>query len=170
MRAFLIIIFFCISTQLYSQEILIPGTNLKVEMPNDKWSLTNTQDNNTMTIYYYKREPIEDSLGRQVIPNISIIKESNSGMDVVTYSAMKRSQMPAIDIEKIFIPKDIKMKYKNGIGYLGYYSDKYGKHKVYIMFLNDGDVGLRIICDVMYELFEQVDKEFVDMFKSISQN
>jgi hypothetical protein len=97
-----------------------------------------------------------------------LITENNQGMDVVMYSALKRGEMP-FDVEKVFIPKDIKMEYKNAICYLGTYSDDYGLHKVYVIFMNNEKIGVRIICDVMDELFEQVDEEFLTTLRSIKQ-
>lgn len=164
---YLLLILLLTCTFSVAQPISIPDTNLTIEMPNEKWELVDTQSSESMEVYYYKREPIEDSKGRQIIPNISIIVEDNEGLDVVTYSAAKRIQMPPLDIMQVYIPKDIKMKYKNGIGYKAGYSDKHGKHIVQLMFVNEGNNGLRIICDVMEEQYDTVEAEFLTTLRSI---
>ena len=156
-----------ISSVAFGQTTKIEPAKLHITMPNQEWGLADTQTNGEMQIYFFKRTAIVDSQLRNVIPNISIITEPNNGLDVVTYSAMKRSSMP-FEITEIFIPKDIKMKYKNGIGYKGTYNDDYGKHQIYAIFLVNGETGVRIICDVLDEQFEEVEPEFLSAIKSIS--
>ena len=144
----------------------IDRTDLEFQLPNEEWTFSGEQTYGDKVIQVYKRTSIVDSQQRNVIANISIITESNQEMDVVTYSALKRGEMP-FDVEKVFIPKDIKMKYKNAICYLGTYTDKFGIHKIYFIFLKSEQIGVRIICDVTEELFEQVDEEFLATLQSI---
>ncbi|HBH25757.1 MAG TPA: hypothetical protein DDY13_20375 [Cytophagales bacterium] len=152
---------------IFGQTTKIEGTKLHITMPNPEWELTNTQENGDILVYYFKRTPIIDSQQRKVIPNISIIVEENDGLDVVTYSIMKRNSMP-FDVTDTFIPKDIEMKYKNAIIYRGSYNDEHGKHQLYVVFVNNGKTGLRVICDVLDELFEHVEPEFLAAITSIS--
>lgn len=164
----LFILLFLGTFQLLAQSFLINETKLAIEMPNEDWKLADTQTNGDKKVYYFKRTPITDSQNRQVIPNISIIVESNQGMDVVTYSAMKRIEMP-FEVLEVFIPANINMEYENAIGYKGVYDDKFGAHKIYVIFLNNKKKGLRIICDVTEELFDQVEPEFLDALTSINE-
>jgi hypothetical protein len=113
-----------VSTISFSQELKFPGSSLSITPASEEWDFIDTKEANEMLIHTFKRAPIIDSQERQIVANVSIIQESTNGLDVVTYSAAKRSSMPAFDVEKVFIPKDIKMKYKNGIGYLATYSDQ----------------------------------------------
>lgn len=148
------------------QTAKISKTKLEFDIPNDKWAFIEDKSNDLQTIQFFKRTPIVDEQQRHVIASIAIITEANVSYDVVTYSALKRSEMP-IDIEEVFIPKDIKMKYKNGICYKGIYEDKSGLHRIYYIFLINNGTGVRVICDVTAELFEQVEPEFLLALKSI---
>ncbi|MCB0497216.1 MAG: hypothetical protein KDC79_13840 [Cyclobacteriaceae bacterium] len=134
--AFTISLLLFSSTFAIAQPNKIAHSKLVIDFPNDEWSFKGEQTSGNTTIQFFKRTPIVDSLQRSVIANISILTETDVSQDVVTYSAIKRVETP-FDVENVFIPKDIKMKYKNGIGYKGTYSDKYGLHRIYFIFFEE---------------------------------
>ena len=72
------------------------------------------------------------------------------------------------DVLEVFIPKDWKMKYKNGIGYKGKYTDVNGEHMVYVMFFVNGEKGVRIICDSTTEVFNKIEQEFISTLKTVN--
>lgn len=151
---------------LFSQQ-LIKEAKISMELPNEKWELKNTQTLNGQKIYFFKRESIKDKIGRDVIPNISIITEKvNKKQDVVTYSAFKRMQTP-FSVDSVFIHDSGIIEFKNAIGYLGQYEDKYGLHKVYVIHAINNKRGIQIFFDVTEDLFEQVDPEFRITLKSV---
>lgn len=145
----------------------IQDTELKISIP-EKWTHAGDQENEQLKMSSFKRDPIQDSEGRGIIANIALISEANQGMDVVTYSAVKRGEMPNFDVLEVFIPKDWKMKYKNGIGYKGKYTDVNGEHTVYVMFFVNGDKGVRIICDSTTEVFNKIEQELISILKTVN--
>ena len=153
---------------IYSQGFKVSQTKLEFDLPNSEWALKEELTRGNQTYQFFKRTPIIDEQEREVIPNITIIVEPEVSYDVVTYSALKRGEMP-IEIEAMSIPTDHEMKYENGLIYKGTYKDKYGPHRVYYVFLKNNDAGIRVICDVTADLFEQVAPEFMAMLKSIRE-
>lgn len=148
---------------------LIEEAKISIKLPNDSWELKNKVDQNGIQVYFFKREPIIDSIGREVIPNISIIVEDvNNNLDVVTYSALKRSQVKFKVIE-VFIHEDELIDFKNAVGYKGKYNDQFGEHTVYIVHAINNNKGLQIIFDVLTGLFDNLDSEFKITLKSIKK-
>ena len=151
---------------LYSQQI-IKEAKISIDLPNEKWELKDTQISNGQKIYFFKRESLKDSQGRDVVPNISIITEKVSkNQDVVTYSAYKRMQTP-FDVDSIFIHDSGIIDFENAIGYLGSYQDKHGPHKVYVIYAFNNKRGVQIFFDVTSDLFEIMDSEFKKTLKSL---
>jgi hypothetical protein len=152
----------------YSQE-LIEEAKLSLKLPNEKWELKDKVDQNGMQVYFFKREPVKDSLGRDVIPTISVIVEDvNKNLDAVTYSVMKRGQVN-FKVMEVFIHEDGLIDFKNAIGYKGKYTDKYGDHTLYVIHAINNNKGLQIIFDVLTVLFEDLDPEFKITLKSIKK-
>jgi len=142
--------------------------NIKIDLANDSWFLADKQETRGMTIYFFKRKPIEDNEGRQIIPNISIIIEDvEKNLDVVTYSALKRSKVN-FKVREVFTHDNGTIKYENAIGYKGSYVDKNElDHTVYIVHGINGEKGLQFIFDVTTNILDQVDNEFLTTLKSI---
>jgi hypothetical protein len=162
-------IIFLLTFSLYSQEI-ITSAKLTINLPNDKWSLNNKTDQNGTQVYIFKREPIIDSIGRQIIPNIAVIVEDiDPNLDVVTYSAFKRSKTP-FNVLKVFIHGDGYIDFKNAIGYKGTYTDRIGDHTIYMVYLINNKKGIQMIFDVLTCIFKETDPEFLSTLKSIKKN
>lgn len=141
---------------------------VKIDLPNQSWFLADKQENNGMTIYYFKRQPIEDSEGRQIIPNISVIIEDvEKGLDAVTYSALKRSQV-SFEVSEVYTHEGGQFDFQNAIGYKGKYVDQAGlDHTVYVVHGINGKKGLQFIFDVTTNILDKVDSEFLTTLKSI---
>jgi len=141
---------------------------ISIDLANDAWSLDTKQNQSGTIVYWFKRQPVEDSQGRQVIPNIAVlIEEVGDDVDVVTYTAMKRSRV-AFDVQEVFTHEGGRMTFKNAIGYKGTYTDRGGlDHTVYIVHgLNEGK-GLQVICDTTTDILDRLDDEFLLTLKSI---
>ena len=150
----------------YSQE-LIEEAKISLELPNESWELKNKVDQNGMQIYFFKREPVIDSIGREVIPNISVIVEDvDKNLDVVTYSMMKRGQIN-FEVIDMFIHDSGLIDFENAVGYKGKYNDQYGEHTVYVVHAINNKKGLQIFFDVLTGLFDNLDDEFKATLKSI---
>jgi len=152
----------------FSQE-LIKEASLSFKLPNDKWELKGKQDKNGKQVYFFKRESIKDKLGRDVIPNISIIVEDvDKKLDVVTFSALKRGQVN-FEVDEVFIHEKGIIDFKNAIGYKGRYTDKFGEHTIYVLHAINKKKGLQIFFDVLTGVFEELDSEFKFTLKSIKK-
>ena len=155
-----------LSAGVYAQDNAIENYGITLKMPDTNWSLAETQSTDDLAVFYYKRLPIQDQQGRQVVPNISIITENIEEMDVVTYSAVKRLSMP-FDVSEVWLPADKEISYSNGIIYKGNYTDQFGQHTIIVAFLKKEEVGFRVICDVLTELYEEVEPDFMAALRSI---
>jgi hypothetical protein len=164
---FTLFIFF-ITFGAFAQET-IKEAKISMSLPNEKWTLNQKADQNGTQAYIYKREPVIDSLGRRIIPNLAIIVEDiESNLDVVTYSALKRSKTP-FKVSKVFIQGDGPIEFKNAIGYLGSYTDNIGDHTIYMIYLINNKKGVQVICDVVTSLFDKLDPEFQASLQSIKK-
>lgn len=165
-KTFISIILLLNITIIFGQEI-IKEAEVSLQLPNDKWELKDKVEQNGMQIYFFKREPIIDSIGRSVVPNISVIVEKvNKKLDVVTYSMLKRSQVN-FEVLDTFIYEDGLIDFENAIGYKGKYIDQIGEHTVYVVHAINNKRGLQIFFDVLTELFDSLDDEFKVTLKSI---
>lgn len=150
----------------YSQEI-IKEANLSLTLPNDKWKFFKNQEANGLKVYFYNRVPVQDSTGRNAIPNISVVIEGlDKKLDAVTYSIMKRSQAK-FKVEKMFMQKDGIIDLKNAVGYKGTYMDKFGEHTIYVIHAVNNDKGIQVIFDVLTTFFDKLDPEFKVTLKSL---
>lgn len=170
MRAILFVIIFLVNIITAFGQELIKEANVSIQLPNNKWELKDKQERNGMFIYSFKREALKDTLGRDIIPNISVIVEDiNKNLDVVTYSIMKRSQV-SFQVDDMFIHEDGILDFKNAIGFKGRYTDRFGEHTVYVIHAINKKKGLQIFCDVLTGLFDQLDPEFKIALKSLKKN
>jgi hypothetical protein len=174
-----------VSNPTYStgQRDTIKAANLIFQRPNSKWFLKYIKDTNEWTIYSYKREPIIDSEGRKIIPNIAFMVETipdTVNIDVVTYSAYRIGYLGIINIgmfnwdtgrpnpefkNNISFPK---MQNKNAAGFKGIYKDYAGEHTVYVVYIINKKKGVQVIMDMTSELFEKYEKEFAAGLWSIT--
>ena len=140
---------------------------VKMDLPNDSWSLADKRSG-SMTAYIFKRQPIEDSSGRQIIPNIAVlIEDVDKKTDAITYSASKRIKTP-FEVSDVFTHEKGTLMFKNAIGYKGKYVDQGGlEHTVYVVHAINEKKGLQIICDVTTNILDKVEPEFLAALKSI---
>lgn len=149
------------------QQIKLKGTKISFELPNNKWKLDQELENKGLVVMIFKREPILDSSKVEVIPNIAFISEKvDEKMDLQTFASLKKKSV-SFDIKKTFTSENGPLNFKNALGYIGNYSDKWGEHTIYMVYLVNNKRGVQIVCDVMTELIEEVREEFETILKSI---
>ena len=141
---------------------------IKIDLPNESWFLADKQEDNGMTIYFFKREPIEDPEGRQIIPNIAVIIEDvEKDTDAVAYSALKRSRVN-FEVSEVFTHEKGPIRFQNAVGYKGKYVDKGGlDHTIYVVHGINGNKGLQVICDATTNIFDKMEDEFLIALKSV---
>ena len=144
---------------------VIPEAKIMIDLPNNSWHMASKETNNGVTVYFFKRDPITDSLKRIIIPNIDIIVEKvDEKADIVTWSITKRANMP-LDVDKMFLPGEGLINFKNAVGYKGKYTDAI-EHTVYVIHAINNKMGIQLIFDSTTSVFGEVDKEFQKVMKS----
>lgn len=145
---------------------LFKEANIKINIDNSVWHLQPRQEQNGYVIYVFKRDPVVDSSGRSIIPNVAVVIEDvDPKMDVVTYSVVKRGKS-GFDVDKMFIHGDGVIDFVNAVGYKGSYADEM-KHTVYVIHAINGNKGIQVIMDATTETFPAIDPEFRRILKSI---
>lgn len=144
--------------------------NIKIDIPTPAYHLRPKQEQNGFIIYAFKRDPIQDSAGRSIIPNVAIVIENvDPKMDIVTYSVNKRGN-DAFHVDKMFFPGDGIIDLVNAVAYKGSYTDKYNmKHTVYVVHAINDNKGIQIIMDTTTDTFPSIDPEFRKILKSIGK-
>ncbi len=169
----LIAMFFILfhSKELYAADsaYIFKEAHIKLNIPNSKWHQQPREEKNGFIIYAFKRDPIRDSLHRNIIANAAVVIEKiDPKTDVVTYSVNKRAT-GFFSVTQMFTHDDGKINYLNAVGYKGTYIDKIGvNHTVYVVHAINEDKGMQIILDTTTETFPAIDTEFSQILKSIS--
>jgi hypothetical protein len=146
----------------------IKEAKIKIDLPNKSWSLVDKKSNNDVTVYYFKREFIEDEDGRKIIPNIGVVIEDvEHDLDVVTYSAAKRAKIN-FEVSEVYSYDGGKIGFANAIGYKGKYNDNRGlAHTIYVVHGVNGNKGFQVICDATTSVADKVADEFLASLKSL---
>ena len=68
----------------------IKEAKIRIDLPNASWSLSDKRSEGDMSVYIFKREPVIDADGRQIIPNIAVIVDEveytdQGGLDHTIY-------------------------------------------------------------------------------------
>ncbi len=146
----------------------IKEAGISINLPNSKWHLTDSEENNSRAVYIFKREAIIDNSNTQIIPNIAVIIEDvDENTDVIEYSIVKRTKTP-FDVSETFIHGDGKLNYKNAVGYKGTYKDQRSiLHTIYVVHAINKNKGIQLILDTTSETFAEIDPEFLAVLKSL---
>jgi hypothetical protein len=146
----------------------IKEAKIKIDLPNKLWALADKQSNNDVTVYYFKREFIEDEDGRKIIPNIGVVVEDvENDLDVVIYSAAKRAKIN-FEVSEVYTSDGGKIGFANAIGYKGKYNDNRGlAHTIYVVHGVNGNKGFQVICDATTSVADKVEGEFLASLKSL---
>jgi hypothetical protein len=139
----------------------IKEARIQFELPNEHWKFIERQEHENTILYTYKRDYILDSENRKIDPQISFILEPvDSTIDVILYSAYKRSKIP-FDVVKVFSHEDGTMKFAYGVGYQGKYEDRGLLHRIYLVHGIYNFMGITLIMDTTEEIADIVAPEFL---------
>ena len=101
-----------------AQTETLETANLQFELPNNKWSLEDKKETNAVTVYFYKREPIINKSGKEIIPTISFVIETiQDSTDIIQYSIAKRMKVP-FTVTEVFSSTDNEA-YRDQVKYVG---------------------------------------------------
>ncbi len=162
-------------TNIYKMDFEIKEAKMFLRLPNEEWFLANQTDKGLIQ-YIFKRNEIEDSSGKAIIPAIMLYIEDAKDFkqDVITYSMQKRlafSEKP-ITIDKVLSPtaNDFPLPYKNAIIILASYSDKGLDHILYMVHIITNDnKGLQLYMDMTKSVADKYEKEFWTTLQSIKE-
>lgn len=150
-----------------SKQINIEDWHFSFELPSEKWSLKDKQEDseNNIALYRYIREWILDSKNRKIIPNIGIVFEKvPKDMDVIVYSLNRRG----FKAEKMFTHLQGTISLENAIGYIGKYTNSYNiEHTAMAVYAIHKGIGAQIIMDATTEVFPIVESEFNQTLKTL---
>ncbi|HVT84178.1 MAG TPA: hypothetical protein VHD35_03205 [Chitinophagaceae bacterium] len=174
MKQFLILLAFASAVYTsYSQDssglsYSFKEAGISIKLPNSKWYLADSEENNSRAVYIFKREAITDNSNTHVIPNIAVIIEDvDENTDVIEYSIVKRTKTP-FDVSETFIHGDGKINYENAVGYKGSYTDQRSiLHTIYVVHAINKNKGIQLILDTTSETFAEIDREFLAVLKSL---
>lgn len=168
------IIFGLLTLILFSDRTeIIKDANIKLDF-SEEWFLADKPGNERIQGYIFKRQPIIDKTGLQVISNIGVwIETIDPKTDIVMYSAQKQILTP-FKVKSMFIPndpkKEVELNFVNAVGFRTESTDKKGRpHDSYHLFAINGDKGIQIIFDSTTSVFDIVDKEFRRTIKSMKK-
>jgi hypothetical protein len=152
---------------------VIKEANIKLDF-SEEWFLADKPSNENIQGYIFKRKPITDETGLQVIPNIAVFIETiPPDLDVIVYSANWRIRTP-FKVKSMFShddpKKDVDFNFENAVGYVSEYNDSKGRpHNTYYIYAINEGKGIQIIFDSTTSVFEIADKEFRRTIKSIQK-
>ena len=159
------LLFFC-SSPVFAQDVVYIeayGSAVYFAPPDTtRWNLTQNQGDDGVgtRLVMFERNPITDKQGRKVSPVIALIVEPIAdSSDVVTYSVMKRMDVP-FDVSKVIGDDTTAFSYRNAVGYEGTYTKEDVKHIVLIAHMRHKEAGIQIICDATDEVYHMVEKDF----------
>lgn len=163
------------STHEFKTDYIIVEAKMFIKLPNSEWELTNKTDGQ-IAQYIFKRSPIEDNEGREIVPAIMVYVEDATKykQDVTLYSIEKRMQFQGkgIKVDKISIHEneDYPLTYKNGYLTTCSYSDNGLDHVLYMIhIINKDNKGIQIYMDMTKGIFDEYGQEFWTAMKSIKE-
>lgn len=164
-----------LGTNEFKTDYALEEANMFLKLPNSDWNLTDKIDG-PLTQYYFKRSPITDKNGIEIIPAIMIFVEDASKyeQDVTQYSILKRKPFieKGITIEKTLtqVDEDYPLTYKNAHFMKCSYSSKGLDHIFYMIhIINKQNKGIQIYLDMTEDIAAEYESEFWTTIKSIKK-
>lgn len=164
-----------LGTKEFKTEYFFEEAPIYLRLPNSQWYLANKQAGAT-TEYIFKRESIEDSLGRVIIPAIIVYFEdaSDYNQDVVLYSIWKQKPFiqHGVKVDKIYTHEnnEYKITINNLVLYKCSYSEKEFDHIFYMIhMITKNNKGVQVYLDMTKEITSEFEKEFVETIESLKE-
>ena len=166
-KTFILILLLAIAGTAAAQ-IKIPETNVSFSFPSKGWKYLQTSkpsDNTSIYLYSYAGDYVIDSFGDTIIPFMRIYVRKNYDGNVydLAYSRFMVQPFQSLD-EKV---------HSNGIlEYLGAYTneDDEKDYEFRMAYVKDRNTMLEIRLECTVDNFDEFDKDFSDIIKSIKIN
>jgi antitoxin component YwqK of YwqJK toxin-antitoxin module len=154
----------------------MPEAGMTIRLPNDEWELASYSDKG-ITQYIFKRSPVRDSAGRDIMPAIMFYIEDATAydQDVINYSLQKRIpfQKQNLEIEQPVmspVDKDYPLPFRNSLLMKAHYNYKELDHIFYMVHvLTPDNKGVQIYMDMTTGIAAEYEKEFIQALSSISE-
>lgn len=154
------------SYEIYQSKFEVENTNLIIDFKNNNWHLIKPETTKDYSVNTFKRIPIKEK-NRDVIPNISIMIEDITSDNVITYSTLKRMNIP-LDVIKVLTAEKGDLSLKNSIGYIGNYKYENGEnHTIYLIHAIVDNKGIQLIFDTTENSYKEIANEFKEILKNI---
>ena len=164
-----------LGTNEFKTDYIIEEANMFLRLPNTDWNLTDKVDGD-LTQYYFKRSPITDKNGMEIVPAIMVFVEDASKyeQDVTLYSIWKRKPFmeKGIKIEETLIQdnENYPLTYKNAYFMKCSYSTNGLDHIFYMIhIINKENKGIQIYLDMTKDIATEYESEFWTTIKSIKE-
>jgi hypothetical protein len=164
------------SRETQNNDYKIPEAHMTLALPNKKWKLATHSGNGTFE-YIFKRDPIPDSSGRQIIPAIMVYVEDAEKyqQDVTLFSITKSGPFlqrgVKIDQTLIQTKKEYPLTYKNAFFIKASYTQDGLAHILYMIYIiNKANKGIQVYLDMTKELEERHGQEFWTTIRSIRES
>jgi len=152
------------------------AAHVYMQLPNDEWYLFNKGEAKKKNFYVFKRQPVKDPGGREIIPAIIVaITNAKNYQGNIDQFAKDRSGYyvksgAKIDQQLIGGEKDCPLKYKNARLLKASYTQNGMGHIMYLVYaLTDDGVGIQMGMDMTTNISAQYEKEFIKAIASIKQ-
>ncbi|HVS92417.1 MAG TPA: hypothetical protein VHE59_10310 [Mucilaginibacter sp.] len=144
-----------------------------LNLPKNEWHLA---VNEAPRHYIFKRNPVIDSTGRQIIPAIMVYVEDASGFQQNVSIFCSKHMQPLIDngvtTNRMLIQddKDYPLTYRNAIFVDGKYTSRGIEHVIYLIYIIDKhNNGIQVYLDMTKEVAGVYGHEFWEVIHSIKE-
>ncbi|GET31565.1 hypothetical protein PbJCM13498_04280 [Prolixibacter bellariivorans] len=166
-------------THEFKTEYQLAEAGLHIKLPNSYWSLID-KATGVRTRYFFRREPVIDSLGRAITPSIMIYIEDASQykQDVTQFSIDKQTPIKEqkVETEKMLTQKNdpnYPLSIKNSYIFKCHYTDGTSarlEHVLYMVYIiTREDKGIQIYMDMTKDIAFGYEQEFINTIKSLKE-
>jgi len=153
-------------------EYRLKKANMLLQLPNDEWHLA---VNEAPDHYIFKRHPVTDSKGRDIIPAIMVyvVDAKKFSQNVKSYSDDILKRFPDLKIIETLKWGDKKypLKYRNGLFLKAEYTQNDVGHILYLIhIINEKNIGIQIYLDMTSDIAAKYEPEFWTTIRSIKED
>jgi hypothetical protein len=125
-----------------------------------------------MTEYIFKREEIEDTDGRQIIPAVMLyIQDASNYDDLILFSSQKKAAFVSngVKVEEILTheSKDYPLRHKNSLFYKCTYNNGLDHVLYMIHIMTEDKKGIQLLLDMTKSIAAECEDEFISILESI---
>jgi len=149
-------------------KVTILELKLSFDLPVDWNAVPQIHRKKGQTMYHFRRDPVKDSFGRRIIPNLAVfIEDIPEGLDIVEYSVNLRMR-ESYSYLKIVGTKPGQFGELSGVGNIATYTEPVGLHHKVVIFqtVHEGK-GVQIVIDGTESVFDDLKDEYDFVLQSL---